>query len=599
MSRCKLGKAVSFPTPTRHEWSKTYLARPKDHLVAHPDSLLKQPFRPSYDQDGDPTMDCLLEWSYARIWKTEAQHFRFNRTLAEREKTAKKKFPSHSNRKPKTAEMPKERFTMKQFQNVSAKRDRSFAALCFNIIIIQQQPDFDYVPFFFLQVYRVCCICVTSFRMAKLRSIFKKHLIPNLERKCRLCLSDKEIVQSIFQSENSKETTDTLVEKIFECTAIMLSKDYDFPSPICEDCALKLDEFLLFRTKCLRSNEIYRFNRLHKQRLLFTRKPLLQEDGSAGDKPDTESTASTDEPDGGVCNAEEIVVPLAYPVPAVVIAEASASSSSDSRTVIETEQHATVAIEIESAMANGIEEEPKDGPPMQQQSGDETECNGNHRGSSSGIDEPDDERIPKWKAPPDPDDSESTSRLSPAPVVLLLDETDTTVSEADDGEEVILLPAELLDPCTTGEEQQYEEIEGVKFPIETIEQLEQLERLVRSCDTARERYINILRRLKTHDTSLSDTYQRLFADRLLIHYNYDGISPKYNKRPLKTLLLFTECMAVAWEDHMDIGRIREAVIEAVRKSHNRYNQYNHRKIKLIALFFLRYIESVQVTSGYS
>lgn len=50
----------------------------------------------------------------------------------------------------------------------------------------------------------------------------RKHLIPNLERKCRLCLSDKEIVQSIFQSDNSKETTDTLVEKIFECTAIMV-----------------------------------------------------------------------------------------------------------------------------------------------------------------------------------------------------------------------------------------------------------------------------------------------------------------------------------------------------------------------------------------
>ncbi|XP_035904868.1 uncharacterized protein LOC118508983 [Anopheles stephensi] len=471
-------------------------------------------------------------------------------------------------------------------------RDLSVAVGCatkFSIHQQQQQHDFDYVPILWpppTVVHRRPqrgCICVTSFRMAKLRSIFKKHLIPNLERKCRLCLSDKEIVQSIFQSENSKETTDTLVEKIFECTAIMLSKDYDFPSPICEDCALKLDEFLLFRTKCLRSNEIYRFNRLHKQRLLFTRKPLLPEECGTGDKPDTESTASTDEPDGGVCNAEEIIVPLTqFPVPAVVIAEASASlSSSDSRTVIETEQHATDVTEMESTMANGVQEpEPEHGPPMQREQQPDTEraCNGNHRGSSSsGVDEPDEERIPKWKAPPDPDDSESTSRLSPAPVVLLLDETDTTVSEAEDGEEVILLPAELLDPCSTGEVQQYEDIDGLKFPIETIEQLEQLERLVRSCDTAKERYISILRRLKTPDTSLSDTYQRVFADRLLIHYNYDGISPKYNKRPLKTLLLFTDCMAVAWEDHMDVGRIREAVIEAVRKSHHRYNQYNHRK----------------------
>uniref|UniRef100_A0A2Y9D1N2 ZAD domain-containing protein n=1 Tax=Anopheles funestus TaxID=62324 RepID=A0A2Y9D1N2_ANOFN len=330
--------------------------------------------------------------------------------------------------------------------------------------------------------------------MAKLRSIFKKHLIPNLERKCRLCLSDKEIVQSIFQSENSKETTDTLVEKIFECTAIMLSKDYDFPSPICEDCALKLDEFLLFRTKCLRSNEIYRFNRLHKQRLLFTRKPVQEEAAATsgtGDILDTESTASTDEPDG-MGTAEEVVAPLACPIPAVVIAEASASSSSDSRTVIETQEQVPTEVvaetedvaEMGSTVQNGAAEV-DDGSRDR-----ETECNGNHQESSSGLDEPDDECMPRWKPPPDPDDSESTSRLSPAPVVLLVDETDTTVSETEDGEEVILLPAELLDLCVTSEER-LEDIGDVKFPIETIEQLEQLERLVRSCDTARERYVRI------------------------------------------------------------------------------------------------------------
>ncbi|XP_050078755.1 uncharacterized protein LOC126565604 [Anopheles maculipalpis] len=128
MSRCKLSKTVSFPTPTRHEWSKTYLARPKDHLIAHPDSQLKQPFRPSYDKDADPTMDCLLEWSYARIWQAEAQNYRFNRTVTEREKSTKKKFPVYSDRKPKTAVMPKERFTMKRFQNVSAKVDTGRAS---------------------------------------------------------------------------------------------------------------------------------------------------------------------------------------------------------------------------------------------------------------------------------------------------------------------------------------------------------------------------------------------------------------------------------------------------------------------------------------
>uniref|UniRef100_A0A182PNH7 ZAD domain-containing protein n=1 Tax=Anopheles epiroticus TaxID=199890 RepID=A0A182PNH7_9DIPT len=541
MSRCKPPKAVSFPTLTRYEWSKAYLAKPKDNLIAHPDSLIKHTFRPSFEKDGDPTIDCLLDWSYARIWHSEAQEFRLNRTPVA--KPAKKKFPVYANRKATPVEVSRERFTLKRFQNVPAKVDTRLSVICF--------------------------------RMAKLRSIFKKHLIPNLERKCRLCLSDKEIVQSIFQSENSKETTDTLVEKIFECTAIMLSKDYDFPSPICEDCALKLDEFLLFRTKCLRSNEIYRFNRLHKQRLLFTRKPIVEDSGViTGGRQDSESTASTDEPDGGaggdVCNTEDIVIPIPYTVPSVVIAEASGSSSSDSRTVIE--QQLEVAENVlaeaeresveESTQQNGTEEADESSSVQQEHPHEKQtmECNGNHRGSSSGLEEPDDEQIPRWKPPPDPDDSESTGKLSPAPVVLIVDETDTTVSETDDGEEVILLSAELLDPSAKGDEE-LDGIGDVKFPIETIEQLEHLERLVRTCEMARERYINILRRLKTHDTSLSNTYQRLFADRLLIHYNYDGISPKYNKRPLKTLLLFTECMAVAWEDHMDVVRLRMVIAE--------------------------------------
>uniref|UniRef100_A0A182NBK7 ZAD domain-containing protein n=1 Tax=Anopheles dirus TaxID=7168 RepID=A0A182NBK7_9DIPT len=531
MAKCKASKSVSFPPPTRHEWAKAYTARPKDSLIAHRDSLLKEPFRPSYDQDGDPSMDCLLDWSYGRIWHNEVEEFRMNRARTDREKTAKKKFPIYSARKSKaTKEVTQQPCTTNRFQNVSAK--------------------------------------VETRRPGALRS---KHLIPNLERKCRLCLSDKEIVQSIFQAENSKELTDTLVEKIFECTAIMvgerccrhtnaalhvpdvlsfrfkLSKDYDFPSPICEDCALKLDEFLLFRTKCLRSNEIYRFNRLHKQRLLFGRKP---KDDAAGDKPDTESTASGEE-------REDVAVPLIQVVPPVAIAEASASSSSDSRTVIETAQNGAVevitAVEDDLTMASTLHNgatDVEEGSPEQPGQ----ECNGNHRGSSYAREQDQEqhgERLPEWEPPPDPDDSESTGRLSPAPVVLLVDETDsksaclvrlTTVSETEDVEEVILLPPE--EPSAASEDDlPLDDFDGVNFPIETVEDLEHLERLIRTSDTARERYINILRRLKTHDTSLSDTYQRLFADRLLIHYNYDGISPKYNKRPLKTLLLFTDCMA--------------------------------------------------------
>ncbi|XP_053665955.1 uncharacterized protein LOC128715098 [Anopheles marshallii] len=123
MASCKISKTNSFPTPTRYEWSKAYLARPKNNLIAHRDSLLKEPFRPSYDREGDPSMDCLLDFSYARIWQVEAQDFRDKRTVSERSKPAKKKFPIYVERKTKQADIPKERYTVKRFQNIPAKVD--------------------------------------------------------------------------------------------------------------------------------------------------------------------------------------------------------------------------------------------------------------------------------------------------------------------------------------------------------------------------------------------------------------------------------------------------------------------------------------------
>ncbi|XP_053672457.1 uncharacterized protein LOC128722801 [Anopheles nili] len=422
--------------------------------------------------------------------------------------------------------------------------------------------------------------------MAKLRSIFKKHLIPNLESKCRLCLSDRAIVQSIFQSENSKEATATLVEKIFECTAIMLSKDFDFPSPICEDCAQKLDEFLLFRTKCLRSNEIYRFNRLHKQRMLFCR-PVGSEKKSPPEanvvdgKPDTESSSSSEE----LRPTEAQCVQMAQVIPVVIVEEASGSSSSEHRTVIDTEQITTRSdriLEPEittcSVLSNGANTEQS--VPEEQSEMDSESMQSNNRMSPSTLEQTDEQLILRWKPPLDPEDSECSSMFSPAPVVFLVDETETTTSEVEDIEEVMLLPSEQADSARKSDFP-LDPVGDVTFPIETVEQLEQLEQLVRSSDSARNCYINTLRRLKSHDCSLSTTYQRLFADKLLIHYNYDGISPKYNKRSLKSLHLFTECMVVAWEDHMDAGKVKEAVIQAVRKSHNRYNQFNHRKLRVV------------------
>ncbi|XP_055642889.1 uncharacterized protein LOC129779436 [Toxorhynchites rutilus septentrionalis] len=347
--------------------------------------------------------------------------------------------------------------------------------------------------------------------MAKIRNVFKKHLIPNLESKCRLCLSDKEIVQSIFRCE-TKETTDTLVEKIFECTAIMLSKDFDFPSPICEDCALKLDEFLLFRAKCLRSNEIYRFNKLHKPRLLNGgAKPDATGDGRDG-KKDPEPPDHKDDPKEDQGDRDVIAT--------------SSSSDGANVTVINYELPSTDSVQ-------------------QQQVIDETkitECNGKSE-----------------------DIVETDGRKSTD--LWLIDSTEaTTMSE----------PLRTVE-CSEHERSLKDVIEGIVFPIGTVKELDHLEHCIRTCPLAREKFITLLRSLKTHDTSLSDTYQRLFTDVLMIHYNYDGISPKYNKRPLKSLSIFTECMLAAWNDHMDANSVREAIIEAVKKSHNRYNQCNHRK----------------------
>ncbi|KAL9707388.1 hypothetical protein quinque_010906 [Culex quinquefasciatus] len=353
--------------------------------------------------------------------------------------------------------------------------------------------------------------------MAKIRNVFKKHLIPNLESKCRLCLSDKAIVQSIFQCE-SKETTDTLVEKIFECTAIMLSKDFDFPSPICEDCAIKLDEFLLFRAKCLRSNEIYRFNKLHKARL-FSAGPKApqQSNGSVGGLDgDGEGPKEHKPPDESPKDQQRHSLPV---TPQLVIPE---EQQVDKEAVVITTSSSSEGANV-TVVTDVIQEE----------------FNGK-----------DEETVTL--------DGRKSTDLS------VIDDADvTTVSEP--------LPSRSTPRPIT------DAVAGFTFPLASVEDMDALERRVRTCPPSRDRFITLLKTLKTHDTSLSDTYQRIFTDALLIHYNYDGISPKYNKRPLKNLAIFTDCMLAAWDDHMDAAMVREAIIEAVKKSHNRYNQCYHRK----------------------
>ncbi|XP_065091056.1 uncharacterized protein LOC135712020 [Ochlerotatus camptorhynchus] len=358
--------------------------------------------------------------------------------------------------------------------------------------------------------------------MAKIRNVFKKHLIPNLESKCRLCLSDKAIVQSIFECE-SKETTDTLVDKIFECTAIMLSKDFDFPSPICEDCALKLDEFLVFRAKCLRSNEIYRFNKMHKSRLVSGALKSQQINGNIPMEAQ-DGKKDREPPD----DHKQLIEPKEDQTDKDVIVTSSSSDGANVTVISNSELPGIVCI------------------PTKDDVGDENplECNGNN-----------------------PETSELDGRKS------------TDFSVIDDGEVLATTMSEPLLPVKITPRPKFitNAIEGMRFPLETVEELDCLERRIRTCSVTKEKFITLLKSLKTHDTSLSDTYQRLFTDALMIHYNYDGISPKYNKRPLKSLSIFTECMPAAWNDHLDANMVREAIIEAVKKSHNRYNQCSHRK----------------------
>ncbi|XP_058814261.1 uncharacterized protein LOC131678262 [Topomyia yanbarensis] len=344
--------------------------------------------------------------------------------------------------------------------------------------------------------------------MAKIRNVFKKHLIPNLESKCRLCLSDKTMVQSIFQCE-SKETTDTLVDKIFECTAIMLSKDFDFPSPICEDCALKLDEFLLFRAKCLRSNEIYRFNKLHKSRLFSSR---LQSNGCGETDRKDQKPPDSKEEDHTIDHVDKDTI--------------GTSSSSDdvNITTIKNELPVVSCVLVEAAAIN-----------------DPTDYNG------------------KTDEPSETDVKESSD-------ILIIDDTEVTTRS----EPILSEDSSKTQKITL-------KIDGFTFPLGTVTELECLERCIQSCSETKNQFITLLRSLKNSNTSLSDTYQRLFTDALTIHYNYDGISPKYNKRSLKSLSIFTKCMPAAWDDHMDANMVREAIIEAVKKSHNRYNQCSHRK----------------------
>ncbi|XP_058125367.1 uncharacterized protein LOC131282271 [Anopheles ziemanni] len=123
MTQNKRNQPGACPPPLRYEWTKAYPAKPKDNLLVLPDIRRQRPFRPSYDMEGEPKIDCLLDWSYARQWQLEASAFRETTHKLEAEKKPKKKIRVNPSARPTTGSTSKQRFTMKKFQNVPAKVD--------------------------------------------------------------------------------------------------------------------------------------------------------------------------------------------------------------------------------------------------------------------------------------------------------------------------------------------------------------------------------------------------------------------------------------------------------------------------------------------
>ncbi|XP_055600903.1 uncharacterized protein LOC129749834 [Uranotaenia lowii] len=77
---CKREKFIPI-RPASFNWSKAYLLQPLDNIISHPDALKKRPFRPSYEAQGCPNVQCLLQYDYYRIWKCEHSQYQTRKAL--------------------------------------------------------------------------------------------------------------------------------------------------------------------------------------------------------------------------------------------------------------------------------------------------------------------------------------------------------------------------------------------------------------------------------------------------------------------------------------------------------------------------------------
>ncbi|XP_055618891.1 uncharacterized protein LOC129763766 [Toxorhynchites rutilus septentrionalis] len=75
---------------------------------------------------------------------------------------------------------------------------------------------------------------------------------------CRLCLSDIDVEELFPDGQGPRQE---LIERIHECTGILITLDEDYPSSVCWMCSLSLEEFQCFRERCHRYDILIRRKR--------------------------------------------------------------------------------------------------------------------------------------------------------------------------------------------------------------------------------------------------------------------------------------------------------------------------------------------------
>lgn len=91
---------------------------------------------------------------------------------------------------------------------------------------------------------------------------------------CRLCLAPNSGRTSLFDEMTMKPNV-LLIQKVLECTSIKITVEDDYPSSICMECEVKLDELSSFKIQCIVNNDYYREKQaeLRKRQLSCNQQP--------------------------------------------------------------------------------------------------------------------------------------------------------------------------------------------------------------------------------------------------------------------------------------------------------------------------------------